>query len=129
MSQAVFTLARKLSPCVIFIDEIDAIFGRRSGHESNVDRKVKNILMQVRRCVGGMRAVWVWMDGGWVIRGRLRVGPDPDPPPPFPPPPEPQIYATGEEQFFSVGPGVARWLECPSLCSLAVNGFLTPICA
>jgi len=45
-ARAVFTLARKIAPSVIFIDEIDAIFATRSGHESSVDRKVKNVLMQ-----------------------------------------------------------------------------------
>jgi ATP-dependent 26S proteasome regulatory subunit len=33
--KSVFTLARRLAPCVVFIDEIDALFGARaSGRES-----------------------------------------------------------------------------------------------
>lgn len=31
--RAVFSLARRLSPCVVFIDEIDALFGARSSRE------------------------------------------------------------------------------------------------
>lgn len=28
--RSVFSLARRLSPCVVFLDEIDALFGARS---------------------------------------------------------------------------------------------------
>lgn len=30
-TRAIFTLARKLSPCVVFLDEVDALFGARRG--------------------------------------------------------------------------------------------------
>ncbi|KAJ2358369.1 hypothetical protein GGF43_000848, partial [Coemansia sp. RSA 2618] len=37
--EAVFTLARKLAPCVIFIDEVDALFSARSSGETNRHRR------------------------------------------------------------------------------------------
>lgn len=41
--RAVFTLAKKLEPCVIFIDEADAIFGSRSSSSSrNTHREIIN---------------------------------------------------------------------------------------
>jgi len=43
---AVFSLARKLAPCIIFIDEVDAMLGRRSSeHEHEAMRKLKNEFM------------------------------------------------------------------------------------
>jgi len=45
--KAVFSLARRLSPCVVFLDEIDALFGGRvSTHESGGHRGVINQFMQ-----------------------------------------------------------------------------------
>ncbi|KAJ2800418.1 hypothetical protein H4R20_004071 [Coemansia guatemalensis] len=39
LAEAVFTLARKLAPCVIFIDEVDALFSARSSGEPNKFRR------------------------------------------------------------------------------------------
>jgi SpoVK/Ycf46/Vps4 family AAA+-type ATPase len=45
-SRAVFTLAAKVAPCVIFIDEVDAMLGRRDKNgEHEAMRKVKNEFM------------------------------------------------------------------------------------
>ncbi|KAJ3016449.1 hypothetical protein HKX48_004024 [Thoreauomyces humboldtii] len=37
--KAIFTLARKLKPCVVFLDEIDAVFGRRNGNGDQTSRR------------------------------------------------------------------------------------------
>lgn len=33
--KAAFSLARRLSPCVVFMDEVDSLFGARSGKDSS----------------------------------------------------------------------------------------------
>lgn len=40
--KAIFTLAKKLSPCVVFIDEADAIFSARSQRNRNAHRETIN---------------------------------------------------------------------------------------
>lgn len=43
----VFALARRKAPTVLFIDEIDALAGRRSGGEAAASREVERTLMQL----------------------------------------------------------------------------------
>lgn len=43
----VFAQARRMAPCVLFIDEIDAIGGRRMNEGSSVAREMGNILNQI----------------------------------------------------------------------------------
>ena len=44
--KAIFSLARKLQPCVVFLDEVDAVFGsRRSDHSNPSHREIINQFM------------------------------------------------------------------------------------
>ncbi|KAI7869359.1 P-loop containing nucleoside triphosphate hydrolase protein [Spinellus fusiger] len=43
--RAIFSLARKLSPCVIFIDEVDSLMGNRGADNKNVHREIINQIM------------------------------------------------------------------------------------
>ena len=45
--KAVFTLAQKLQPCIVFVDEMDAIFRARYESEHSIDREVKTEFMQL----------------------------------------------------------------------------------
>ena len=46
LTRAAFTLAAKLAPCIIFVDEVDALLGRREGGEHEALREMKNEFMQ-----------------------------------------------------------------------------------
>jgi SpoVK/Ycf46/Vps4 family AAA+-type ATPase len=41
----VFSLARRLSPCVVFLDEVDALFGARSARGSSSGSKAHDQLL------------------------------------------------------------------------------------
>lgn len=43
--KAVFNLARRLSPCVVFIDEVDSLFGARSARDSGGGSKAHNQIL------------------------------------------------------------------------------------
>lgn len=49
-----FAYAREHEPCIIFMDEIDAIGGRRFSEGTSADREIQRTLMEVsieyRRC-------------------------------------------------------------------------------
>lgn len=47
LTKAVFSLALKIKPCVVFIDEMDSLFRTRSDTEHSVDRNVKTEFMQL----------------------------------------------------------------------------------
>ena len=39
--KATFTLAEKLKPCIIFIDEMDSMFSSRKDNDQSIDRGIK----------------------------------------------------------------------------------------
>jgi len=44
-----FAYAREHEPCIIFMDEIDAIGGRRFSEGTSADREIQRTLMEVSR--------------------------------------------------------------------------------
>jgi hypothetical protein len=48
LTKAVFSLAKKLSPCIIFVDEMDSLFRARSNLEQHFDR---NLLTECKNCI------------------------------------------------------------------------------
>ncbi|KAJ7470702.1 hypothetical protein FB451DRAFT_1352208 [Mycena latifolia] len=54
--KAVFSLARKIAPCVVFLDEIDALFGARvSGRESGGAFAHRGVLTEFMQEMDGLR--------------------------------------------------------------------------
>lgn len=49
-----FGYAREHEPCVIFMDEIDAIGGRRFSEGTSADREIQRTLMEVRYCLNNV---------------------------------------------------------------------------
>lgn len=55
--KAVFTLARRLSPCVVFLDEIDALFGARmSARESGGAFAHRGVITEFMQEMDGLRS-------------------------------------------------------------------------
>lgn len=55
--KAVFSLARRLSPCVVFLDEIDALFGARmSGRESGGAFAHRGVITEFMQEMDGLKS-------------------------------------------------------------------------
>lgn len=50
-----FAYAREHEPCIIFMDEIDAIGGRRFSEGTSADREIQRTLMEVSQSCSGRR--------------------------------------------------------------------------
>jgi len=55
--RAVFSLARRLSPCVVFLDEIDALFGARmSARESGGAHAHRGVITEFMQEMDGLKS-------------------------------------------------------------------------
>ncbi|RDX56644.1 AAA-domain-containing protein [Lentinus brumalis] len=54
--RAVFSLARRLSPCVVFIDELDALFGARLGRESGNSLAHRGVITEFMQEMDGLKS-------------------------------------------------------------------------
>ncbi|TBU35857.1 AAA-domain-containing protein [Dichomitus squalens] len=53
--RAVFSLARRLSPCVVFIDELDALFGARLSRESGNSLAHRGVITEFMQEMDGLK--------------------------------------------------------------------------
>ena len=68
--KAVFSLARRLSPCVIFLDEVDALFGARSARGSGSGHKAHDqLLTEFMQEMDGLSSAGVNKDKRVVVIG------------------------------------------------------------
>lgn len=47
MATAIFTVAYKIQPCIIFLDEVDTLLGTRNGHEGPATAGLKAVFLQL----------------------------------------------------------------------------------
>ncbi|KAF8813043.1 AAA-domain-containing protein [Phlegmacium glaucopus] len=67
-ASAVFSLAHRLAPCVVFIDEVDALFGARSSG-SNRDKIHRDILTEFMQAMDGLQSAGINKKKGIVVIG------------------------------------------------------------
>jgi SpoVK/Ycf46/Vps4 family AAA+-type ATPase len=66
---AAFSLARKVAPCVIFIDEVDAIFGARTSDPGNSSRHHRSMLTQFMQEMDGLSSAGANIKNGIIVIG------------------------------------------------------------
>ncbi|OJT03134.1 ATPase family AAA domain-containing protein 1 [Trametes pubescens] len=54
--RAVFSLARRLSPCVVFVDELDALFGARLSRESGNSLAHRGVITEFMQEMDGLKS-------------------------------------------------------------------------
>lgn len=68
--KAVFNLARRLSPCVVFIDEVDSLFGARSARDSGGGSKAHNqVLTEFMQEMDGLSSSYANREKRIVVMG------------------------------------------------------------
>jgi len=71
MVRDVFRLARENSPCIIFIDEVDAIATKRFDAQTGSDREVQRILLELLNQMDGFdQQTSVKVSCFWFVRPR-----------------------------------------------------------
>jgi SpoVK/Ycf46/Vps4 family AAA+-type ATPase len=72
MVRALFSVARKLQPSVIFMDEIDSMLGQRRDNEHEASRRLKTeFLVQLDGACGSLM---ILRQGRWTFRCAQNVG-------------------------------------------------------
>jgi SpoVK/Ycf46/Vps4 family AAA+-type ATPase len=66
---ATFSLARKIAPCVIFIDEVDAIFGARTNESGNSSRHHRSMLTEFMQEMDGLHSAGANKKNGIIVIG------------------------------------------------------------
>lgn len=68
--KAVFSVARKLSPCIVFIDELDALFEARSGgSKGGGDSARRQMLTEFMQEMDGLSSAAKNKDRGLIVIG------------------------------------------------------------
>lgn len=67
--KAVFSLARRLSPCIVFLDEVDALFSARSSHSGGGNQSHRQILTEFMQEMDGLSSASANKDSKVMVIG------------------------------------------------------------
>ena len=62
-----FSVARKISPCMIFVDELDGLFRERGGEDHDVSRDLKTEFLQLWDGIRNYAAQINVLYSSWVL--------------------------------------------------------------